>query len=539
MLALVMLALGVPLGVLAQQGQVGGQVRNGTTGEAIARADLLLRRADVDPNSTSLPTAYSTIADEKGHFVFDGVEPGKYRLSAMRAGFVTGEFGAPEPLGIGSTLSVEGGQQMGNLTFALTPQAVFTGHVLDEQGDPIPRLQVQALGYRYNRGRKQLASFGSALTDDLGEYRIFGLAPGRYFLSATYRANALEASATSSTQVSDEEYAPMYYPRGTDPMFATTIEARPGAQLTGIDFVLSKTPTVHIRGRVDNPLGGAGSVMLAPSDPTRMLGANRTYLTDPQGRFEIRGVIPGPYTVVASVLDSRRSLTARRAVDIGHDLEDFTITIPPPVEVSGHVRIDGDQMPNLSSVRVSLQPRQRGAVFGPMPSAKVEGDGSFTLADISPDDYYAVAVGLPEGYFVKSIKAGNDDILDTGLNLNRTSPRSLDILLSPHAGFVKGAVINADKHVSPGSTVVLVPQDEKRREREQYYAMTTADQDGRFTLKNLDPGVYEVFAWEDVEFDAWMDPEFLKRFDGKALQVTVGEDSNLELNLKLIPVGNR
>ena len=87
----------------------------------------------------------------------------------------------------------------------------------------------------------------------------------------------------------------------------------------------------------------------------------------------------------------------------------------------------------------------------------------------------------------------------------------------------------------PGATVVLVPQHERRRGREQYYATTTADQNGRFTLNNLDPGVYKAFAWENVEFDAWMDPDFLKLIEYKGEPLTISEDSRQQMRLQAIP----
>ena len=145
----------------------------------------------------------------------------------------------------------------------------------------------------FDMGSPSQTGLGRPLLTTSGNIAFFGLPPGRYYLSANYRPSAAfeTAAMTSGNQTAEEDYLPVYYPRGTDPAFATTIEARPGAQLTGIDFMLTKSSAVHIRGRVNNSMGkGIVSVTLAPADQTRPLGMNRTYVTDSQGRFDIRGI---------------------------------------------------------------------------------------------------------------------------------------------------------------------------------------------------------------------------------------------------------
>src|SRR5207249_5473792 len=128
-------------------------------------------------------------------------------------------------------------------------------------------------------------------TNDLGEYRIFGLAPGRYYVSATYRGGMMMEMAVdrSAGQQPEEDYVPTYYPGTTDAASAATVEATPGAQVRGIDFTLSKTRTVRIKGRVNNMTGsGNNRVMLylQPRDRSGFFGMNRPTQSDPKGNFE-------------------------------------------------------------------------------------------------------------------------------------------------------------------------------------------------------------------------------------------------------------
>ena len=82
---------------------------------------------------------------------------------------------------------------------------------------------------------------------------------------------------------------------------------------------------------------------------------------------------------------------------------------------------------------------------------------------------------------------------------------------------------------------MLIPQEKARRDQMSYYKTAVTDQYGRFTAKNLDPGEYKVFAWEDMEFGAYMDPEFVKPVESLGEFTLVRENSKEHLQLKLIP----
>src|SRR5689334_10151636 len=125
--------------------------------------------------------------------------------------------------------------------------------------------------------------------------------------------------------------------------------------------------------------------------------------------------------------------------------------------------IEGEAPPSLAAVHVTLLPREPDAILGPLPNTQVAEDGSFSLTNISPDDYYITLFDLPEGYYLKSIRMGDADLLYDTLNLNRVSSGPVAIVLSASAGLVEGMVLNHTAQPVVGSTVVLVPNDSKRR----------------------------------------------------------------------------
>ena len=164
---------------------IDGIVRNHLTGEPLKKVNILLNRFG-DSRTITQPSTTTTNAE--GKFAVKGLEPGQYRMSADRPGFARGEYGArPGAMIGGTTLSLEKGQSMKDIEFRLSPHSVITGRIVDEDGEPIQYANVQLQRNRYYQGKKQLLPSNSASTNDLGEYRIFGVPGGKYYLSATTR----------------------------------------------------------------------------------------------------------------------------------------------------------------------------------------------------------------------------------------------------------------------------------------------------------------------------------------------------------------
>jgi protocatechuate 3,4-dioxygenase beta subunit len=520
-----------------------GKVVSATTGEAVKKATILLRRTDLNPTTGVMPMTYTTTSDPGGKFAMKDIDPGKYRLSVMRTGFVTAEYGSRGAMRSGTTLSLEPGKQLTDVNFKLTPHGVITGRVLDDDGEPVAMVQIQVLSYRYNQGRKQLLPIGSASTNDLGEYRVFGISPGKCFLSATYRPSGFfEATLDrSSAAQPDEDYVPTYYPGSTDPAAAATVEVLPGAQLQGLDIRLSKTKTVRVRGQVKNLSGGGRqniAVMLMPRDRMGFYyNMNRTMVRDAQGEFELRGVAPGAYSIVATLYDGDKSLSARAPLDVGSShVENVVLLLSPGKELNGRIRVDGQTAVSLTDIRLNLRPYDSsGVMFGPMPTGRVKEDGSFTLSNVGPDRYRLFAYNLPDGYYLKSVQFGNEDALEAPLDLTSGGAGSLDVALGANAGQVEGNVMSPKGESAPGATVVLIPQSPKRRDQSALYKTVTSDQYGHFQIKNVDPGEYKAYAWEDVELGAYMDPDFVKPVENRGQALGIHEGSHENIQLDLIP----
>jgi hypothetical protein len=170
----------------------------------------------------------------------------------------------------------------------------------------------------------------------------------------------------------------------------------------------------------------------------------------------------------------------------------------------------------------------------------VKEDGSFQMEDVGADRYTVSISGLPEGFYVKSVRSANLDVLAGGLEISAGSPAPLDVVLSPHAAEVSGTVVDP-KTQKPAAavTVALVPQEKDRRNRDTFYRSTTTDQSGRFTFKGLVPGEYRVYAWEETEFGAWMDPDYLKPVESRGEAVSLSEGGRSTVQVNLIPADSQ
>ncbi len=521
---------------------VEGQVLDAATGEPVRKATVLLTRTDPSPGQNAPPQSYTAASTAGGQFSIKDIEPGKYRLSVNRNGYVALTYGARGPMRPGTTLSLIRAQRVKDISLKLTPHAIITGRVVDEDGEAVANARVMLQAFHYANGRKQLMSTGGgASTNDLGEYRIFGVAPGKYYLSVAPVTNAPGFAIDGARSAGpDEDYVTTYYPGTIDPAAAAQLEVPVGGQMRGIDIALSKARTVHVKGRVATGSTGRQNAfaLLLPRNAGGIFGPLRNFPIDPSGKFDIRGVVPGAYVLVVSVNDANSYRQGRMPIDVGAgNVEGVQLAIAPGADIKGRVRPENDSGPlDLTTVRISLQSREPNSMMfgGGMSQLKGE-EGAFEIKSAAPDLYNVLVSGLPAGSYVKSIRSDQVDVLASGLDLTNGAAAPLDIVISPKAASVTGTAQNPDSNnPTPGAMIVLVPQEKDRRDQPAFYRNLTADQHGAFSFTGVPPGEYRAYAWEDVETGAYMDPDFMKPFADKGEALTLRESDQKNLTLKVI-----
>jgi hypothetical protein len=143
--------------------------------------------------------------------------------------------------------------------------------------------------------------------------------------------------------------------------------------------------------------------------------------------------------------------------------------------------------------------------------------------------------GLPEGYYVKSVRLAGQEVVETGFEIiPGVDAAALTVTLSPDAARVDGGVTDDRGAPFAGATVVIVPVSKNKREAMLSFPAASTDQHGRFSMPNLAPGEYLLFAWDEVEPGAWQDPNFLEPFEDQATKVKLQPKDIQNVDLKLL-----
>ena len=520
-----------------------GTVINAQTGEPLKNAHLTLR-------SISQPSAaaYGTSSDASGHYLIDDVDPGRYAFSASRNRFVNQSY-SPKGDKRSTTITLANGQHMKAVVFKMTPQGVIAGRILDGEGEPLAGVSVQVMRYMYQRGHRQLVQAGGDNSNDLGEFRIYGLAPGKYILSAQDRTTASSTreravGSAQAVQAAEEGYVLTYYPNTTKADSASIIEVVPGAQFQGVSMTLTRARTVIVKGRLvtqasDRSLLRRTSIFLMAREGQGGMFSQRGFarVSDANGGFEIRGVTPGSYWLMADMNDGNQRYTARLPVEVGNsNLEGIELRMDPPVELSGKLVLEENADLKSAAITVILEARG-GNNMGGGGGGPVKDDLSFKIA-ASPEQYDLNVLGLPEGFFVKAIRLGSQDVTLTGLDFTRgVAADEVAVVLNPNGGQIEGTVQNTKSENAPGVMVTLIPSIE-RRSQWRLYKTANTDQSGHFAMKGLPPGDYTIYAWEDIEPGAYQDPDYVKPHESAGQSISIKQGDHQTLQLKAIAAEN-
>jgi hypothetical protein len=527
-----------------------GFVTNIQTGEPIKKANLRMTLSNVarTTNGVFEQTGYSGKSTADGSFTFEGMAPGEYWLIAEKSGFIRTRYGSKNGLNGGTMLSLSPGQKIAGIKFQLVPQATITGRVLDDDGDPIGGVVVQALGRMWMQGGKaHYAPIGRATTDDTGVYRITNLSPGKYYIMAEdprqQRMNSMNEKPATPGKPNIQPVR-TFYPSSLDLTGAAKLELKAGQEQPGTDIRIRSAETFHIRGKV------TGDVSEDPNQPTMLMlvpyNNDSIKITLFQGftmlrkdhTFEIGNVLPGAYVISMPGMNGEKQ-TARQPVEVGSaDLNDVVIASQPTFTIHGQIELQGTgssdaKQKGLDGVYVTLQPDDMDMMFGNTQGI-AKPDGSFVIENLPASKLRANVFNEPEGTYVKSIRLGNQETLGKPLDLNGSG--ELHVLLHTGAPELCGTV-TAKKGGSvvpvSSASVLLISEDLIRSGGSPHTANT--NQNGAFTAKGLTPGVYYALAYESEERRNMQDPTLLKLLAGKATKVELKENDKQQVQLTLLP----
>jgi hypothetical protein len=557
------------------QGPFGGRGfgrGNQPTGTAVIRGRVTafdtgapVRRAQVSATAPGMGLMRGATTDEDGRFELRDMPAAAWTLTASKPGFVLQRLGQRHPFESVVPLDVSDGQQVAGANFALARGGAITGRIVDEFGDPVANVRVQALRSRTIEGRRRLVAAGADDgTDDTGAFRLYGLAPGDYYVSASLGGfiGALSGGAMGGFAISavagsvmepiqargpGSGSVPTYFPGTVTAAEAQRIRLGAGEETT-ISFGLQAVRASRISGTVLSAEGGPpanGVVSLRSSDGDDVFVGRGTGGILAEGTFSIPNVAPGSYVLTARTGGPIRGGGARNGGEMelgsvnvtvnGEDLSGVTIATTRGASLQGTIVGAGGSRPPLDGVRVVSRPAR---AFEPLASgqatATVSAAGAFLLSPIHGAVRLRVE-RLPAQWQVQSIEVGGVDVTDAGLELKGTEQiTGARITLTDRIAELNGTV-KLGAQAAKDATVLIFPDDEARWTFPSRFVRSTRGNDqGNFTVRGLPPGVgYLAAAVSYLEEGDAEDPEFLAGLRDRATSVSLrdGETKTIELRL--------
>ena len=554
-------------------GQIRGRVLAAETGNPIRRAQVRIMGPDIMPKTA--------LTDAEGRYEFKDLPAGRFTLSGTKSGFVSVQYGQSRPFESGRPIELMDKQELGNADILMPRGSVIAGRIVDEFGEPVPDVSVAALRQSWQNGRRRLtpAPGRIAQTNDLGQFRLYGLPPGDYYVSATMRNEGFEFMAvemfavragggaaapgpSGSTPASG--YAPTYFPGTPSAGDAQKITLIAGQENSSVDFALVPVRLAKITGVAlgsdGKPMSGA-MISLAPQSRTEFgLSVPATARTTEEGAFTLNSVAPGDYVLQANAMqvttttgEGGNTVTFRAFAGpgggdntefgslplsvAGEDISNIVIVTAKGGSAIGRITFeDGGKPSSITSIRVSAAPVD---VDGPVGfaagSGTVKPDGAFELKNVAGPRLIRV-MNIPPGWMLKAVRLNGMDITDTGIEFRSGEAVSgLEVVLTARTTTIAGTVSGTAGTPLKDYTVVIFAENSDlwRMPNTRWVSGRRPDQEGRFKFENLPPGTYLAVAVDYIPSGEWNDPDVLERLRDKGHRFTLQEGGNETLQLKL------
>jgi hypothetical protein len=494
--------------------------------------------------------------DDQGNYEITDLPAGRYSIVATRAGYVTVQFGQRAFNQQGNPLELADGQRAEKVNFVLPRGGAISGAIVDELGEPIAGVNVTAQRYAFVGGSRRLTGVGGAgafdRTDDRGEYRLFGLPPGDYLVSATFRDFSFLPPTSVASPSAREGFAPTFFPGTTNPAEARRVGVRSGQEAQNVSFALASARVGRIRGRVMTRGGGnptAGTfVSVVPREQEMGIGtmsSGTQVLGD--GSFQTPPLPPGAYVLFVGPQGPRDSPEAEvgrtEVVIAGDDVDDVVIVTGPGGIIRGRVVTDTGTAPPFTPRQMQIfpQPADRGAArsFGVFRAATVNDDWTFEVRGLADRVRLRWSLnGPPSAWSMRSALKDDIDIADTAIDVAPGQViDEVEIVLTEKVTELTGMVIDERGQPATDAAVVVFADNKARWTAGSRYVRTTkVDTGGKYELR-LTPGEsYLALAVRNLEDGQYADPEFLQRASAAATSAGVSEGQSRILNLRVTAV---
>jgi protocatechuate 3,4-dioxygenase beta subunit len=532
-----------------------GRVVDNETGRPLRRARISVSAAELGRDSRTTSTNLD------GRYELLELPAGRYTIRVSRSGYLALQYGQRRPLEQGTPLQLADKQAADGVDFALPRSSVIAGRILDELSEPVAGVQVLAMRDAYWQGRRRLVPAGgpAAVTDDEGEYRVIGLAPGRYVVMAILR------DTWTVTEHGVEQmmaYAPTYYPGTAGVAEARRVTVGVGQKVTNINVALMPGRTATVSGTAVDSTGGpiAGrnvgllQEMVGPGGAMFLLSGNATSSAD--GSFAIKDVAPGEYKLRVQTGTDRpgppvvgqEMASIPIAVD-GVDVTNVSLVTSAGWSLSGSVTTEdgvAPDSPRRDQFRVGARAVDAETFPGPPPPPSAPGGPPIADAGRVKDDWSfsvtgvfgaaRVIVAVPDAWTVTRILKDGRDITDAPVQMKSGEVLTgVQVVVVHRATTVAGRLLDANGGAVQDGTVIVFAEDAAKWIDESRWVRTARpDQQGQYQIRGLPPGDYLAIAVNYLEDGSWNAAEYLESIRQLAQKVMLHDGESLSIVLKVV-----
>jgi beta-lactamase regulating signal transducer with metallopeptidase domain len=496
-----------------------------------------LRQARVSLRGSGLAIPPVAVTDDEGRYELRELPVGRFTVVAGKDGFVKREYGQRTASESGQPLDLADGAVAERIDVSLPSGAVFSGQVFDDAGEPQSGVIVQAFRQQFvDNVPVPGPPVGLAdASDDQGQFRIFGLPAGDYFVGAMmpspgsqtlFRLNIGLSSSTVKT----------LYPGTRRPRQATPLHLEPGQEIAGLSFAVSSREGFRITGFVR---AADGSV---PADPTvsvtqSTMSGGRSFqnvTVRPDGSFATPELAPGEYSLVGS-LKSARDIIATVPIVIDESDVVANLTLKRGDTMRGRVTFaNGANGGGLkpADVRLTLD-GQSSTVASLFAGIRIQDDWTFEVGGLS--GLLRLWARLPAGWMVKSIRLSGRDVTDSLIDFVGQDVDGVEVTLTQRVTTISGFVTEANgRRVSDAAVIVLADDPEKWTPRSRFVQRGRPDNTGRFVIEGLPAGSYVAVAVKALPPDAEANPSALGRLRRVGTRLTLKDGESRTTDLRIV-----